>query len=79
MVILGARWRTLNESTKKSDIRMVEKYNKMAADDKVRAAEEMETYVPPSEEEWSRMDAGEKKGWFEGSKMMRMSKELSVG
>ena len=40
MVILGARWRTLKESTKKSDIRMVEKYNKMAADDKVRAAEE---------------------------------------
>ena len=52
---LGARWRTLKESTKRSDIKMVEKYNKMAADDKVRAAEEMETYVPPSDEELAAM------------------------
>ena len=52
---LGARWRTLKESTKRSDIKMVEKYNKMASDDKVRAAEEMETYVPPSDEELAAM------------------------
>jgi hypothetical protein len=34
---------------------MVEKYNKMAAADKLRAAEEMETYVQPSDEELSTM------------------------
>ena len=52
---LGARWRALKGSTKKSDIRKVEKYNKMAADDKVRAAEEMKTYVAPSDEELAAM------------------------
>ena len=52
---LGVRWRTLNESSKKVDQKKVEKYNKMAADDKVRAAEEMENYVPPSDEELAAM------------------------
>lgn len=52
---LGVRWKTLKESTKKSDIKKVEKYNEMAASDKVRAADEMDTYIPPSDEELAAM------------------------
>jgi len=52
---LGARWRALKGSTKKIDQKKVEKYNKMAAADKVRAADEMETYVHPTNEELAAM------------------------
>ena len=48
---LGVQWRALKESQKKSDKTKVAKYNKMAEEDKERAAREMETYVPPTEEE----------------------------
>ena len=51
MSALGARWRELKESSKKSDKAKVTKYTQMAVDDKERATKEMDTYVPPSEEE----------------------------
>ena len=48
---IAARWRDLNDSTTKADKALVVKYTKEAATDKLRAEEEMKTYVPPSEEE----------------------------
>ena len=48
---LGVRWRALKESSRKGDKTKVEKYNKMAEEDKERATREMEAYVPPTEEE----------------------------
>ena len=48
---LGVRWRTLKESSKKSDKTKLATYTKMAEEDKARSTQEMETYVPPSEEE----------------------------
>jgi hypothetical protein len=48
---LGVRWRTLKESSKKDDKTKLATYTKMAEEDKARSAQEMETYVPPSEEE----------------------------
>jgi hypothetical protein len=48
---LGARWGALKKSSVKSDKIKLVKYTKMAEDDKVRSSQEMETYVPPSDEE----------------------------
>ena len=48
---LGVRWKTLKESSKKADKTKLTAYTKMAEDDKIRSAQEMEIYVPPSEEE----------------------------
>ena len=48
---MGARWRGLKESSKKSDMSDVKRYEEMAAQDKTRFAQEMETYVPMSDEE----------------------------
>ena len=48
---LGVRWRTLKESSKKDDKTKLATYTKMAEEDKARSAQEMEIYVPPSEEE----------------------------
>ena len=48
---LGIRWKTLKESPRKADKTKMAKYTKMAEEDKARSTQEMETYVPPSEEE----------------------------
>jgi hypothetical protein len=48
---LGVRWRAMKDSQDDDDLVKVEKYNKMAETDKKRAAEEMETYVPPTTDE----------------------------
>jgi len=46
---LGARWNIAKESGN------VAKYEKMAADDKVRYQGEMVNYTPPTEEEWAEL------------------------
>lgn len=48
---MGARWRALKESTKKSDKEDIKRYEEMAAKDKERHAQEMDTYVPMSDED----------------------------
>jgi hypothetical protein len=53
---LGVRWRTLKESSDETDKNNMAKFVKMSSDDKARASEEMETYVPPSEEELAAID-----------------------
>ena len=51
MRALGARWRELKDSSNKTDKAKVEKYTKMAEEDKERASKELDEYVPPTEEE----------------------------
>ena len=48
---IAARWKELKQSTKKADKTKVEKYTKMAEDDKKRAVEEMESFTPSTDEE----------------------------
>jgi hypothetical protein len=46
---VGVRWKTLKESSDETDKNNMAKFVKMSSDDKVRASEEMETYVPQSD------------------------------
>ena len=52
---LGARWNIAKESGS------IAKYEKMAADDKVRYQGEMADYTPPTEEEWAELTTKTKK------------------
>ena len=52
---LGARWNIAKESGS------IAKYEKMAADDKVRYQGEMADYTPPTEEEWAKLTTKTKK------------------
>ena len=58
---LGAMWKDLQASTKVKDKKEVEKFEKMAADDKERYEAEKEDYTPPSEEELSEKLSSKKK------------------
>ena len=58
---LGEMWSALKASTKAKDKKEVEKFEKMAADDKERYQAEKEDYTPPSEEELSEKLSSKKK------------------
>jgi hypothetical protein len=58
---LGEMWAALKASTKAKDKKEVEKFEKMAADDKERYQAEKEDYTPPSEEELSEKLSSKKK------------------
>ena len=58
---LGEMWKELKASTKAKDKKEVEKFEKMAADDKERYQAEKEDYTPPSEEELSEKLSSKKK------------------
>ncbi len=45
--MVAAEWKRIKESSKKSDKEIIDKYTKLAAEDKVRYTKEMETYVAP--------------------------------
>ena len=48
---IAARWKEIRDSEKKTDKTKFAKYTKMAEKDKERAAKEMATYEPPTDEE----------------------------
>ncbi len=58
---LGVMWNELKASTKAKDKKAVEKFEKMAADDKERYDAEMADYTPLSEEELSEKLSSKKK------------------